>query len=529
MSVEQDEPSSAAPRPTPAPGDKLVAGGPASWRPVAGGPEPERPVAAEPASSAPAPSDTAPSEDAPAGEASAEAAAVEQAPAGQAPVGEAAGIADTTVPDGFAAPAVGVASATVTDVPVPEVLAPVSPRATVPDGFQPTLPPPPLPPSPGAVPPGPGGRPLKLIVAGAVAAAVVVAGVGALALTSGGGTEKEAPKKASPPPSSWALGAGRQLTSGPGLRYDGTLTVDGRPVQARLRVTRAGSASGTLTAGALKADVVAVDGVTYLRAPVAFWRDYAGETSHPDNYAGRWAKAPASLPGFDVPDVLGPKSIAGRLARAKPNPPTEDVNGVRAYRVKTDGADYLVTAAAPHALLAVRAAGPRGPRFTSAPLGDPVGLFSEVRARVAGLGGAADPGLRFAPGKLEFVNCNQNTNGCTVSVPAVLSSPEGDVPRGARAALRTAIVSKGRPLGSCTGSEPVPSGRRVELRCTVTGRPWRTWMKAALDKPGPHPYEAQARVVGEAVALADVPRLLAKIDKERGKKPKPTVSARSGE
>ncbi|WP_149259668.1 hypothetical protein [Actinomadura sp. K4S16] len=375
----------------------------------------------------------------------------------------------------------------------------------------------------GPVPPGsprpgqkrkPRGRRV-VVVAGAAAAVVVVGAVTAVALTGGEESAKKKPKPtASAAPPAWTIAAGRDLTSGTGLRYDGTVTVNGQPVQAHLRVTPAGAATGTLTGGVLTAEVVAVGGVTYLKAGTSFWQTYASGVAHPEYYAGRWSKAPASVPGFDVPDVLGPKAIAKALAKAPAKPPTEDVNGVRAFRVKTSDAEYVLTAAAPYRLLAVRPSGQAGPRFTAAPVAAPATLFAELRPRVARLGGASDPGLRFTPGTLTFSNCDQNTSGCTVSMPATLTEP-ATVPDGARAALRAAISSKGEPLGTCTGSGPVPANRSLVLRCTVTSKLWRHWMRAALDNPGSYPYEAKARVVGEALDVADVPKLLARVDKER--------------
>lgn len=370
-----------------------------------------------------------------------------------------------------------------------------------------------------------GPRRLRIMAAAGTAAVVVAAGAGA-AVTLGGDEKpvKKTPKPTvSAPPPAWTIAAGRALTSGTGLRYDGTMTLMGRPVQAHLRATPAGSVTGTLVAGTLTADVVAIDGVTYLKAGLAFWRDYAGDVAHPEYYADRWSKAPASVPGFDVPDVLGPKSIAKTLAKASAAPPTENVNGVRAYRIKTPGADYLVTAAAPYRLLAVRAAGQSAPRFSAAPVAAPGTLFAELRPKVAMLGGAPDPALRFTPGTLTFSNCDQNTNGCTVSLPATLSAPQGTVPEDARAAMRASIASRGKPLGSCTASGPVPADRALVLRCTVTSGLWRHWMRNALDNPGSYPYEAAARVVGQALDPADVPKLLARVDRERKAvlKPKP--------
>jgi hypothetical protein len=356
-----------------------------------------------------------------------------------------------------------------------------------------------------------------MAVAGA-AAVVVVAGV-VVAAVAFGGEGEPAKKKVTPtvsaPPPAWTVEAGHRLTSGTGLRYDGTVTLKGQPVQAHVRVTPSGSATGRITAGTLTADVVAIDGTTYLKAGIDFWRAFAGETTHPEYYAGRWSKAPASVPGFDVPDVLAPESIAEALSKTSGNPPTEDVNGVRAYRIKTSAADYLITAVPPYRLLSVRGAGQNAPQFTAAPVAAPATLFTELRPRVAALGGAPDPTLDFRPGTLTFSNCDQNTNGCTVSLPATLTAPQGSVPDGARAALRADISSRGEALGSCKASGPVQADRSVVLRCTVTSKRWRNWMRKALDNPGSYPYTASARVVGEALDAEDVPKLLAQVDRER--------------
>ncbi|WP_165950443.1 hypothetical protein, partial [Actinomadura sp. GC306] len=319
--------------------------------------------------------------------------------------------------------------------------------------------------------------------------------------------------RAAPP--AWTVQAGQGLTSGTGLRYDGTMTVGGRPVQVQLRLTPSGMATGMLTAGPVTANVVAIGGDTYIKAGPAFWRDYVADVTKTEYYAGRWSKAPKALPGFDVPDVLGPESIARMLAQAPAKPPTETVNGVPAYVVRAQGAEYLMDAAAPHRLLSVRAGGPNAPVLTVAPVAAPATLFAELRPRVANLGGAADPGLRFKPGALTFANCDQNTNGCTVTVPATLAEPAGAVPDGARVALRASLSSGDRPLGGCTASQPVPADRTMTLRCTVTSRQWRTWMQRALDNPGSYPYAATAHVVGEAVAEDAVEKLLARVDRER--------------
>ncbi|MEU5876759.1 hypothetical protein [Spirillospora sp. NPDC047279] len=343
---------------------------------------------------------------------------------------------------------------------------------------------------------------------------LIVAGAAFVGFSRGVDADGSAQGNAGATPD-WGALAARQLQTAPGLRYEGTMSADGRPVRVVLQVSRAGSASGAMTVGGLRALVVSVGDQTFVKAGPAFWRTYGGESSHPENYANRWSKAPATLFKMNVADVLGVTSIATLLGKTTARPAKETVGGTPVYRLRTQRADYFLAAAAPHQLLRVHPAGPGDPRFQATPLADTAALFTEMRPRVAALGGAGDPGLRFRPGTLTFVNCDDNVHGCTIRLPATMTSPDGAVPANARAQLRATITAEGRALGSCTGSGPVPANREMVLRCTVGGRVWSAWMGRARDIPGAHPYGATARVVGEAVDRAGVRDLLAKIDRER--------------
>jgi hypothetical protein len=355
-----------------------------------------------------------------------------------------------------------------------------------------------------------------------------VVAFGLLATTGDDG--REGRPAAKPTPAEWSRKAAEQLTALPGLRYAGTMTLAGRPVQVRLTVTRSGLGTGTLTDGTISASLVAVDGSTYVKGDSAFWRAYSGEAARAASFAGRWAKLPRAMSGLaKVQDALGARSIASRLSSASGKASTTTVGSTPAYRVKTARATYFVTASAPYRLVRVQAAGQGSPRLAASPLADTSRAFVELRARVAALGGAADPTLRFQPGKPDFVNCNDNTKGCTLSVNATLTSPQGKVPVGARAAMRATITAEGRSLGTCTGSEPVPADRSVKLRCKVATPGWRTWLREVRESPGEHPYEGYARVIGEAVAKSDVTRLLGLVDSERAEQatapsPSPTPS-----
>ncbi|MBE1531623.1 LolA-like protein [Actinomadura algeriensis] len=387
----------------------------------------------------------------------------------------------------------------------------------------------------GPVPPGvvPGRqrtmskRNRTLLFAAGIAMAATAAGAGTMLTAARDEPSGPVAKPSATPPPAWSLAAGRRLTDGLGLRYTGTLTGAGGPAQLRLRISPEGSASGTLTAGARTALLATVDGVTYIKAGLEFWRVYAAGTEHPEYYAGGWAKAPVALPGVDVAKALAPESVARLLAKASADPKTEKVGGVPAYVVRAADAEYLVAVAAPHRLLGVRTSGRTALTLTAQPIADPAPMFEELRAHVRRLGGATDPTLHFTPGKLTFKNCDQNMNGCTVQVPATLSTWEGTVSADARASVRASITSKGRALGTCHGSAPVTDARTVSLSCTVAGKQWRTWMRAALNNPGSYPYQANARVVGEALAADDVEELLAELDAERRELVRAAAEARA--
>ncbi|WP_026313606.1 hypothetical protein [Actinomadura flavalba] len=360
---------------------------------------------------------------------------------------------------------------------------------------------------------GKGRRKAVWIAAGV--GAVVVLGVTAYGLTSGDAAESAPPEPstAAAAAAPWTPDAARGLAELPAVRYAGKLPKGDADVRLRLDVTRAGSATGTITSGAYRGDLVTIDGDTYLRAAAPLWRALGTGAERPDDYANRWTRATPALLGVD-PAVLAPKALAKALdgdARAL----DDAVGGTAAHRVKTPRADVLVAKDAPYGLLGVQTSGHGEPLFTAAPLPDAAPVLGRIRTRVAALGGAVDPALRFSPGKLTFIGCAENVNGCTISVPARLTAPGGNVPDGARAALRATVTAGGRTLGACAASADVPENRSLVLRCTVTSAGWRAWMRRAMDTPGRHPYSATARVVGQAVAPGDVGALLTGLDGER--------------
>ncbi|SEG30780.1 hypothetical protein SAMN04489712_104324 [Thermomonospora echinospora] len=365
----------------------------------------------------------------------------------------------------------------------------------------------------------------KPVVAG-LAVTLLVGAVIALGALWGDGPDEGAPAGAQtssrPAAPRWTAKAAARLETLPALRYTGTFTSSGRRVQARLSVTRAGSAVGTLTWNGRQAQLVSVNGTTYLKGGPVFWASAAGPTARPEDFAGRWSKAPVTVLGFDVKTFLSPSSIAEKVHDSAAGDAPGRVGGRPAHRVETPLGVYWLSAAEPYELLRVEGASDAG--FDVVTLPDAAGVLTELRTRVAALGGARDPGVRFEHGELKFVNCNENVSGCTVSLPVSTQTPavaDGSAGPGTgggtsmRAVLTATISADGRALGSCTAVQPLGPARKATLSCTVTSAGWKAWMRRARDVPGRHEYTAQARVVAEAVSPGQVADLLRSVDRER--------------
>jgi hypothetical protein len=309
--------------------------------------------------------------------------------------------------------------------------------------------------------------------------------------------------------------AAQYLSAARALRYTGTFSSNGTSMQARLTVTKAGSGSGTITVAGDKADVIIVDGTTYLKASRTFWRSHGGVTTNPEDYAGRWSRAATSTLDLDVKDVLASGTIVRRLRAAGQSPVSdaEAVNGTASVKVTTADGEYQVAKAAPHKLLRIKASGTDTYQFDVAEVSaaDTTALFTDLQQKVTSLTDALDPGIRFPrAGDLKFSNCG--SAGCTVkySVTSLSLNDES-----IRAVLKATIRANGRDLGTCTNRRSVGSSRRFDLSCTVTSSGWKAWVRWARSTPGSHSYQARARVLAESVSAADVNGLLAKLRQEQ--------------
>jgi hypothetical protein len=309
--------------------------------------------------------------------------------------------------------------------------------------------------------------------------------------------------------------AAQNLSAVRALRYNGSFSSSGSTMQAQLSVTKAGSGSGSITVAGDKADVVVVEGTTYLKAGKTFWRSHGGVTTNPEDYAAKWSRASSSTLDLDIKDVLAPSTIVQRLQAVGQGlaADAEAVNGTPAVKVTTADGEYYISKSQPHKLLRIKSTGTETYQFdvTEVSAADTITLFTDLQAKVTKLTGALDPGVRFLPsGSLKFSNCG--SSGCTLKYTVTsLSLNSGSV----RAVLKATIRGSGRDLGSCTDTRSVSSSKKLNLSCTVTSGGWKSWVRWARSTPGSHRYEARARVIAEAVSAGDVSGLLAKLRQEQ--------------
>jgi hypothetical protein len=364
-------------------------------------------------------------------------------------------------------------------------------------------------------------RPLIIMSAGAGVVVLLVLVAAAIGMTGGGkDNSTSAPTvAASNTGAAGAVRAAQSLGAVPALRYSGTFSSGGDDLQARLSVTKGGSAVGTITIGGDRADLVSVDGNTYLKAPKAFWRDQGGVTTNPEDFAGRWAKAPDSAFNLDIKNVLAAGAIVRGLQGVgsyQPAGGTENINGTPATKVTGADAEYYISTANPPKLLRIVGTGTSTYRFDVAEVAttEVATLFQQLRDQIKALAGARDPSVRFLPtGKIKSSNCG--VSSCTVKL-SVTTLSVGGSSSSSSTPIRAIMFGKitaggrtGRTLGTCSDSARTTSGKRLNLSCTVRSGTWSSWVRGIR---GSASYYVQARTVAES---GDVSGLLTVVDREQ--------------
>ena len=324
-------------------------------------------------------------------------------------------------------------------------------------------------PWPGAAAPPRDRRRRGLMLGITAAVAVVVGAAAAAAVTLLGRTES---------PATIARQAGQALASAPALALTGTIAGQ----DAHLTVTRAGTVEGRYTQNGNRVTRVTINGVTYLKAPAAFWRSVVLDPFSARQAGGHWAKALGAAVSMTF-DSLTPGQIGRALEHAGnlPRAVAVTLGGAKVIKLTEPGTVYYISAAAPNRLLRVDGvSGPTPYSFDVTPLTPAtVGpVFTALHADVRALRGAVDPEaivtqvqrLRFHP------DCNGMVS-CTVSGQVSVNDPTTP------AVLLTMTVDfsgtkDGAAFGSCRDTVQVAQGAIATPACGLSGRVWSRWFTA---------------------------------------------------
>ncbi|WP_017570642.1 hypothetical protein [Nocardiopsis halotolerans] len=189
------------------------------------------------------------------------------------------------------------------------------------------------------------GKRVALAAAGAVLAlGLAGCSIDLSHLRPGGGEEQPSPEPAEPvaaaPLMEEALAA---LAEYPALTATGQVaeSVGSADVRdASLTVADSGTASGTVRANSVEAELLGADSKLFLRAPEAFWLDQGVFGPDFDDFDGNWVRASASQAGFNPSATLAPptlSAILGGIELESEEAVEENLDGTLTYRVDLAG------------------------------------------------------------------------------------------------------------------------------------------------------------------------------------------------
>jgi hypothetical protein len=329
---------------------------------------------------------------------------------------------------------------------------------------------PPNVPWPTAPTPRPGRRRGWLVAIAAVAVVAVAAAATAIAVLL---TRSESP-------TTMALQSGRSIAPAAGLTLTGTIN----GAAASVTVTRAATVEGSYTQRGSLVNQIIINGVTYLKAPTAFWTAQGIAATPADQAGGNWAKAPASAVIMSFAS-LTPGRIAHALEHAGSHPRFTDTRyqGSSVMKLTMSGDSYYITTSSPNRL--IRVAGVSGHvryAFDVTPLtATTIGpVFTVLHGDVQDLLGAADPEALILPlEKIKFdANCN-GTSSCTVADKVTVTDPSSPA-----VLLKMTVdfsgTKNGAAFATCTDTVPADTATvaTVSTSCGLSGQVWSGWINS---------------------------------------------------
>jgi hypothetical protein len=279
-------------------------------------------------------------------------------------------------------------------------------------------------------------------------------------------------------PTAMALQSGQAIAPAKGLTLNGTIAGQ----SADLTVTKAGTVEGSYTQNGNPLTRITINGVTYLKAPAAFWKAETINPTADSQAAGNWAKAPAAAVNMSFYS-LTPGQISRTLERVGNQPRFVDatLGGTKVIKLSDHGVTYYITANSPNRLIRIDGgSGTTNYSFDVTPLNaTTIGpVFTILHGDVQGLQGAVDPGAIVLPlEKIRFdSNCNANSS-CTVSNK--VSVTDLDSPK---VLLKMTVDFSGTKNGSafatCTDTVSAAAGSDVTTTCGLGGSVWSGWVNS---------------------------------------------------
>jgi hypothetical protein len=324
-----------------------------------------------------------------------------------------------------------------------------------------------------------------------------------------------------------------------------------------LTVLKGGQATGTVSLGGLKIDVLRVDERTYVKMPAMMLRGGGDQ----GDLANRWITGGAGTTALVAGSVITPAVLGKQLSDAVEQTSsfpavttTVDDDGTRAWRATTPAGVLTVSADSPHRVLRLVPAvsTPNLPSLPSIPalpslpsrpglrppslppLPDLPGGFLQAkltppRRAPAALGAltfpapdvektyatlidrarqltdAVDTSYRFdLKGKASFRGCGPGS--CTVAQTVInrFSSKNVETPSSIAVDVTVTMTGDGRPVGGCKTARVVKVNATAALRCTNVSPAWSAFYARARATRGTHIYTARVRVVAKATTKAKV-------------------------
>lgn len=311
------------------------------------------------------------------------------------------------------------------------------------------------------------------------------------------------------------MAAVQDLRKDPVVGYDGPVPGSATTGDAKITVSRAGAASGSVDLDGENVDVYEAGGQTLIKSGKSYWDSKAGGATKAAQYAGKWVKSTADNGiGFDPAQTLKPDALGRRLqgTLSMVGTPVQDkVDDTDALRIPVVGGNLYITTKAPYRLLEIDVPGllSQGGQGKATGKGlkldhlDPDAVdkfYDDLKGE--DLSGALDTSVTFTQSGTGKLDCK--TGGlCTASVSFSTSTADTGVDK-VTALLNVTMTASGLPTKKCSATKPVSANGSSSMSCKAD---------FAL-APSPHPktYRVLAKYALTAKASIDQKSINKKLD-----------------